>query len=71
MQEIESETQWRVIWFPPDRKDVIRTGNERQVKKMAELHADFAPIIETRRIVVGQWETFDPDAPPAEEADDE
>lgn len=64
MQQIESETQWRVTWFPPDRKDVVRTGSERQVRYMAKQNAAFAPIIEAREIVVGDWKIVEdePDA---------
>lgn len=69
-REVESETQWKVTWFPPDRADVTRTGNKRQILKQAELQADWNPIIEKREIIVGDWETFDPNAP-VEESDDE
>lgn len=70
--DAESETQWKVTWFPPDRNEVTRTGNERQVLKMAELHAEWSPIIETRPIVVGDWAIHDPNAKPEEpsEADE-
>lgn len=57
--DIDSTTQWRITWFPPDRESVIRTGGERTVKKQAKLHADWNPIIEKREIVVGEWETVE------------
>jgi hypothetical protein len=63
---IESETQWKVTWFPPDRSDVVRTGTERQIRKQAQLQADWNPIVEKREIVVGPWEMVDRDAPPEE-----
>lgn len=66
---IESETQWKVTWFPPDRNEVVRTGTETQVLKMAILQAEWNPIIEKREIVVGAWETVDPNAKPEEASD--
>ena len=66
-RDAESETQWKVTWFPPDRNEVTRTGTERQVLKQAELQAEWNPIIEKREITVGPWEIFDPSAPPPEE----
>jgi hypothetical protein len=70
-KDAESETQWKVTWFPPDREQVVRTGTERQVKYMAKQNAPWNPIIETREITVGPWRTFNPDAPPEEETDGE
>ena len=55
-RDAESETQWKVTWFPPDQDEVTRTGNERAVKKTAQLKDDWNPIIEKREIVVGPWE---------------
>jgi len=71
-KDAESETQWKVTWFPPDRQQVVRTGTEKQVKYMAKQNAAWFPIIETREIVVGDWHEYDPDAPPKEtdEADE-
>lgn len=63
-RDAESETQWKVTWFPPDRNEVTRTGTERQVLKMADLQAEWNPIIEKREIIVGDWEIFDPTAKP-------
>lgn len=63
-RDAESETHWRVTWFPADRPDVVRTGTERQVLKMAELQAAWNPILEKREITVGEWEMFDPTAEP-------
>lgn len=59
-RDAESETQWRVTWFPPDKDEVTRTGTERQVLKMNELQAEWNPIIEKREIIVGDWEIFEP-----------
>jgi len=70
-KDAESETQWKVTWFPPDRHHAIRTGTERQVRYAAKLQAEWNPIIEKREITVGPWQTFDPDAPPEEEPDDD
>ena len=57
MTDIQSSTQWRVTWFPPGNEvdGITRTGNERQVRKMADLYRDFAPSIERREIFVGDW----------------
>ena len=55
-RDAESETQWKVTWFPPDQDEVTRTGNERAVRKTAQLKADWNPIIEKREIVVQPWE---------------
>lgn len=50
------EIQWRVTYFPPDRKEVVRTGTERQVRKIAQGQEPWHPIIETRTIVISEWE---------------
>lgn len=57
----ETEVQWKVTYFPPDRNDVVRTGTEKQVRKVAELQAEWNPIIETRTITVGEWEIVEDD----------
>ena len=69
-RDAETETQWKVTWFPPDRADVVRTGTQRQVFKMAELQAEWNPIVEKREIVVGDWEVFPSGVLTIEESDE-
>jgi len=53
--DMESETQWKVTWFPPDKDEVTRTGTEQQVRKIADLKRDWLPIIESREVIVQPW----------------
>jgi hypothetical protein len=62
----ESEVQWKITWFPPDRSDVVRTGSEVQIRKQAQLQAEWNPIVESREITVGPWQIVDLDAPQEE-----
>jgi hypothetical protein len=66
--DVEEETQWRVTWFPPDRAEVVRTGNERQVRYQAEQNAAWNPIVEKRQIIVTDW--VDADAEEAADVDE-
>lgn len=47
--------EWRVTWFPYDRDRVTRTGTESYVRKLADEHAEFNPIIETRKLIAEDW----------------
>lgn len=54
----QTEEQWRVVWFPPDKPDQFFVGTEAQVRRRmaTESVAEWNPIIEKRVIVVHPWE---------------
>lgn len=51
-----TEVQWRVIWFPPDKPDQTYIGTEGNVRRKAEYHAEWNPIIERREVIAKSWE---------------
>lgn len=55
--EVE-ETQWRVIWFPPEKEHRTFSGSEAAVRRKAssENVADWNPIIERREVTIRMWE---------------
>lgn len=50
--------EWRVIWFPPTKKDQVFQGDEDAVRRKAARDdvAEWNPIIEKRRVVQSPWE---------------
>lgn len=48
--------EWRVVWFPPDKKHGIFHGTEDQVRQRAEAEAEWNPAVERRSFLLGYWE---------------
>lgn len=59
----------RVVYTSPGNGDreITRTGNERQCRKMLELFAEVGARLEHRVITVGEWTEGEP---PTEDDDD-
>lgn len=69
--DIESTEQWRVSYEGLSENEVVKTGNENQMRWTARSKREFGAVLERRRITVGAWEAVDIDAPipaPEEEA---
>lgn len=68
---IESGEQWQVR-HDGLSGEVVRTGNEGQMRWLAKQRREFNAVLERRTITVGAWEAVDIDAPvpaPAAEGD--
>jgi hypothetical protein len=52
------ETQWRVVWFPPEG-DAFMSGPEAKVRAKARREREWNPIVESRTVVVADWETVE------------
>lgn len=63
--DIESCEQWQVR-HEGLTGEVVRTGNEGQMRWIAKQRREFGAILERRTITVGAWEAVDIDAPSAE-----
>lgn len=57
------DAEWRVTWFPPEQKQVQRRGSESVVRALARDHAQWHPIIESRYVVVTDWQMVDESGP--------
>lgn len=54
---VERRVEWRVTWFPFDAPERSQTSvDEGKIRRTAEAHAEFNPIVESRVIEVGPWE---------------
>lgn len=72
--DIESTDQWQVRYEGLSGSEVVKTGNENQMRWLAKSKREFGVVLEKRSIVVSGWEAVDPDAPvpaPEETPDDQ
>lgn len=72
--DIESTEQWQIRYEGLSGKEVVRTGNQGQMRWLARSKREFGCVLEKRTITVSAWEAVDPDAPvapAAEEGDDD
>ena len=52
-----TEVQWRVTWFPPGRPDGFsQPCSGDQVRRLANEKAEYAPVIESRTVLVDPWQ---------------
>lgn len=56
MEIDETTTEWRVSWTDP-QGEKVRKGTEAEVKRIAQRNHEWEPVIESRVIMVGEWET--------------
>jgi len=54
-----TETEWKVTWFPDDKDHVVRSArSKKHAHEIADKHEMFNPLIESREVVVGDWEIY-------------
>lgn len=51
-------TQWAVSWFPPEG-DKVRIGTESQIRAIAAREAEWNPIVQSRVVVIPDWQTVE------------
>lgn len=61
--DIESGEQWQVRYEGLSGNEVVRTGNENQMRWLVKSKREFGAVLERRAITVGAWQSVDPDAP--------
>lgn len=49
-------TEWRVIYFPPEKTYVVKTGSEDEVRAIARRQSEWNPIVESRMVHRELWE---------------
>ena len=54
-----TEIEWKVTWFPDDKDHVAKMAEDREhAQEIADRHEQFNPIIESREVVIGDWEIY-------------
>lgn len=56
-RQLREQYEWRVVWFPPDRKDQTRVGTEEMCRSwfQEEKLQGHCPILECRTVIASEW----------------
>ena len=59
----ETKIEWRMTYFPPHGFKRVAVGPESYIRRMADIYADWNPVLERHTIITTPWEVVQDENP--------